>query len=77
MSPTPTGNKTNVQNKSGICWTLEGSKLPPNVPAIRLPKDVATNHNPIICPRYLFGDNLVILLNPTGLKNNSPIEWKK
>ena len=39
---------------------------PPNNPARTPPKEEARNHNPIICPKYLFGEYLEKADNPTG-----------
>src|ERR1041385_5762600 len=35
------------------------------------------NHTPSISPTILPGDNLVTVLRPTGLKQSSPIVWRK
>ena len=50
---------------------------PPNNPAKTPPREEARNHNPIICPKYLFGEYLEKADNPTGDKANSPKVWSK
>ena len=45
---------------------------PPNNPANTPPREEARNHNPIIWPKYLFGEYLEKADNPTGDKANSP-----
>jgi hypothetical protein len=53
------------------------SIFPASKPAIRFPNEVARNQMPIICPTSFAGDSFVIALKPTGLKQSSPVVWKK
>ena len=47
------------------------------IPAMKLPIEIDKNHTPIINPTMRAGASFVTVLKPTGLKHNSPSDWKK
>src|SRR5688572_33425167 len=44
---------------------------------MKLPTEVARNQIPIISPPMRAGARTVIALRPTGLRNSSPMVWRK
>ena len=61
----------------GFLSSASRLKSPAISPAIKLPSEAARNHVPIICPTKRFGASLVTELNPTGLRQSSPIVCRR
>src|SRR5690606_3237356 len=45
--------------------------------SIRFTNETERIHDPLNCPEYFLGANLVVKLRPTGLRLNSPKVWKR